>query len=144
MRSLPAFLFAFIMTVIISGALMIGCGGGGGGGGTATTGGNSNTGAANTGTGNTAGNNSACISEGGVCGYPNTTCCSGLVCDQSKGTYNVCSKPGSSNNNTSAVGQVCCTGSECKNTHIDCPAGYACDMFIQLDSSGNGRCYKTL
>ena len=29
MRSLPAFLMAFIVTVIISGALMIGCGGSG-------------------------------------------------------------------------------------------------------------------
>jgi hypothetical protein len=67
MRSLPAFLMAFIVTVIISGALMIGCGGSsttvGGAGNAAAT----NTGASNTGATNTASNNNVCRADGALC-----------------------------------------------------------------------------
>jgi hypothetical protein len=78
MRSIPAFLLAFIVTVVISGALMIGCGGGGGGG-TAPTGGATNTGATNTGatnTGatNTGSNNNNCKQKGEECAGSSECC----------------------------------------------------------------------
>ena len=134
MRSIPAFLLAFIVTVVISGALMIGCGGGGGG--TATTGGASNTGnsntvAAMTGNNNTASNNNShpCSKDGEFCNT-NENCCDkssqcigGVRVDPFLGLYTEpykCGKP-SSNNNCTADWNTCTKGASncCGTCQVD-------------------------
>ena len=165
MRSLPAFLMAFIVTVIISGALMMGCGGAGDSSDPIYS---NNTGSSNNNieayncTWYSVNSNTDCASliSYNSCGegfYNSLLICTGRTCQKNcvrtvgYANNNNVNPPASNNNtappannNTSAVGQVCCTGDQCKNTHIDCPAGYNCDMYIQIDSSGNGRCYKPL
>jgi hypothetical protein len=105
MRSIPAFLVAFILTVVICGALMIGCGSGGGGG--STTGGSSNTLSSNTGSNNSA----PCTADGALCSET-VQCCNkstGSVCRREPTTISlfntpvlgdyICGKPLNNNSN---------------------------------------------
>jgi hypothetical protein len=143
MRSIPDFLLAFIITVIISGTLMIGCGKGSGGG-NSSTGGAANSGANNTGSSNTA--SIACIADGGEC-MADSQCCNkntGSVCRREPlglgynalgmpvpilGDY-VCGKPlsnnnsaqppASNNNNDDPLAALIAAGSSIVNTDIPC------------------------